>query len=181
MLLIPVHLSSVLHPVCFSLLLHPVFLSLDYPLIDYIINLIFPSGIIKASSTNSHIFTIHIFFFFIVVALTETWLSDRILDTKILPAHFTIYRKGHSSKVSGVLLAIDHWISSTPLPSPASLEILTVQISSFISHNTLTICVVYIPPSSCCSQYFKLLQYLSTIIANCPIIILGDLDLPMQR
>ena len=66
---------------------------------------------------------------FNVIALTETWPFDHIMDNEILPANFTIYRKDRASKGGGVPLAPDYSVPSVLLPSPANLKVLTVKVS----------------------------------------------------
>ena len=42
-------------------------------------------------------------------AITETWLSNSILNGEILPSNYTIYRRDRASRGGGVLLAVkDH-------------------------------------------------------------------------
>lgn len=41
-----------------------------------------------------------------ILAITETWLHDLILDNEILPCGYVIYRNDRSTRGGGVMLAI---------------------------------------------------------------------------
>ena len=48
---------------------------------------------------------------FDIIAVTETWLSDKIFNNEILPSNYSIIRRDRSSRGGGVLLAVKHDIS----------------------------------------------------------------------
>ena len=66
-----------------------------------------------------------------VFCLTETWLSDFVFDSKVLPYDFIVYRKDRPSQGGGVLVATHDSIPSLLLPS-SCLEIVSVQLSEFM-------------------------------------------------
>ena len=47
-----------------------------------------------------------------IIAITETWLSDNLLDQEIIPTSYTIYRKDRSPRGGGVMLAVKNSIPS---------------------------------------------------------------------
>ena len=63
-----------------------------------------------------------------VISVTETWLSQSILNNEILPNGYSIFRKDHSSCGGGILLAIARHLPTHLLPSPTEIEALIVQI-----------------------------------------------------
>ena len=80
-----------------------------------------------------------------IIGLTETWLTDAILDNEILPINYSIYRADRDTRGGGVLLAVKNTIPSQRIESPKDLEVVSVLIGS---NNPVKICVVYNPPNS---------------------------------
>ena len=111
---------------------------------------------------------------FNVFCLTETWLSDFVFNSEVLPYDFIVYRKDRPSRGGGVLVAVHDSIPSLLLSSPSDLEIVSIKHNyDYIS------CAVYIPPHSSESYVFSVVQYLSDIVcsfSNC--IIVGDFNFP---
>ena len=110
-----------------------------------------------------------------ILAITETWLSDEILDKEILSNGFTIYCNDRASRCGGVLIALKSNISSKQLPIPSGLEVVTAEISC---NTTVTLCVIYIPPNSDSSCHHYILTYLSTIASKPHTLILSDFNYP---
>ena len=75
-----------------------------------------------------------------IIGVTETWLSDKLFDNKILPHSYSIIRKDCQSRGGGVMFAIKHSKLYQVLPSPSDLEIHTISTGSI----TLTIYFIYI-------------------------------------
>ena len=74
------------------------------------------------------------------------------------------------------MLAVHHSIPSSLLPSPPDLEIVCIQVSS---KPPVTICLVYVPPSSDQQHYSDVLLYLETLAVTYPnLVILGDFNSP---
>ena len=46
-----------------------------------------------------------------IIAVTETWLTDKILDNEILPSDYSIIRKDRHTRGGGVMLAIKNFKS----------------------------------------------------------------------
>ena len=90
----------------------------------------------------------------------ESWCSSSILDNEI---------------IIGVLLVIDDCIPSRTLSSPASLEVLTVEI---LLPRSIVLSLVYIPPNSNSDYINRLTDYLSCVMCDHELIILGDFNLP---
>ena len=76
---------------------------------------------------------------------SESWLTELLFDNEILPTNFTIFRNDRGSRGGGVLLAVKDYIATKLLPSPANLEMLTVEIK--LTYTTVILCVVYLPPN----------------------------------
>jgi len=60
---------------------------------------------------------------FKIIALSETWLHNAVLDSEILPHGYTIYRAGRGSRGGGVTIAVSNELPSKHLPSPPNLEV----------------------------------------------------------
>jgi len=65
-----------------------------------------------------------------IIGLTETWLTDAILDNEILPINYSIYRADRDTRGGGVFLAVKDTIPSQCIESPKDLEVVTVLIGS---------------------------------------------------
>ena len=113
---------------------------------------------------------------FKIIAITETWLTDNILDNEILPTGFKIFRNDRDSRGGGVLLAIHQSSSAEVLPlPPPHLEVIAVKLTRPIS---LVICVVYLPPNSSHAHCAALCNYLSALLDGNTVVILGDFNFP---
>jgi len=77
-----------------------------------------------------------------IYCISETWLHDSIFDGEILSYGYTIYRKDRGSRGGGVLIAIEDSVSSSSLPSPTDLEVISVSID--LSNDPITLCTVYV-------------------------------------
>ena len=69
-------------------------------------------------------------FDFSLIAITETWLNNGVLDGEILPNNYTIYRRDRASRGGGVLLAVNNNLSSRQFSSSDDIESIVVEISS---------------------------------------------------
>ena len=104
-------------------------------------------------------------------------LSENVLDHEIIPTGYTIYRKDRSSRGGGVMLAVKNSIPSHALDTPTELETLCVQIGS---DDSVTLCLVYIPPSSSELYIQSLCDYINTTVSHSSTkcILLGDFNFP---
>ena len=57
-----------------------------------------------------------------IIAVTESWLSEPVLNNEILPTDYTIYRRDRSSRGGGVLLCVNQSIPSNLILSHCNLE-----------------------------------------------------------
>lgn len=111
-----------------------------------------------------------------IFAVTETWLSDSHYDGEILPTGYNIFRKDRGSRGGGVLLVIDNCFSATLLPSPSSLEVLTVRINTT---EPVLVSVVYVPPSIDSPSFDSLLSYLGSLFSSGErVFVMGDFNCP---
>ena len=109
-----------------------------------------------------------------IIAVTETWLSDNILDNEILPNSYSIVRKDRQSRGGGVMLAIKNSKSYEVMPSPPNLELIIIRIASSIP---VIYCLVYIPPKSSdeyLQDFFNFLTNYKNITDN--LILFGDFN-----
>ena len=60
---------------------------------------------------------------FDLFGVTESWLTNKIVDNDILPHVYTLIHEDRGSRGGGVMLAISKSSSYQVLPTPASLEI----------------------------------------------------------
>jgi len=96
-----------------------------------------------------------------ILCITETWLSSDICDNEIL-------RNDRDSRGGGVLIAIRDSITSSIIPSPSNIEVISVLISM---QTSFIICVLY---------YEILFNYLIDLVNGNtnPVILLGDFNFP---
>ena len=108
---------------------------------------------------------------------TESWLSNSIFDTEILPSGYSIYRKDRGSCGGGILVAVADSIPTKLVPSPPNLEALTVMIS--YSNRQILLCCVYIPPNPDAHYFHSYVSYLSNhATPHESILFLGDFNIP---
>ena len=113
---------------------------------------------------------------FSIFCFTETWLSNSIFDHEVFPSGFTVYRKDRNTRGGGVLIAVKNILPTKLIPSPSSLEIITISID--VKH-PLILCVVYVSPNSYDCYYRHLNEYLTFLSQNyTSIIIVGDFNMP---
>ena len=110
-----------------------------------------------------------------ILAVTETWLSDRILDNEIIPAGFNIYRNDRPSRGGGVLIAVDRSLPSRPLAVPFGHEVVTVEVKC---PHVVILCVVYIPPGATFTHLQVLLRYIQSLLTCERLVLLGDFNQP---
>ena len=71
---------------------------------------------------------------FTIYCITETWLTDLVYDSEILPLNFNIFRKNRKSRGGGVLVAINESIQSSIIPSLMDFELISVSIKRKLSY-----------------------------------------------
>ena len=107
----------------------------------------------------------------------DTWPSDCIYDGEILPCGFSLLHKDRVSHGGGVLIAIKNYLSSSCLPSPVDLEVISIKI--YRSQSQLVMCNCYIPPNSGKSYLNSLLIYCSDLLFRYDnVIFTDDFNLP---
>ncbi|ELT90398.1 hypothetical protein CAPTEDRAFT_202275 [Capitella teleta] len=98
-----------------------------------------------------------------LVAITETWLTEDVLDSEVLPQNMQCHRKNRSEtrqsvRGGGLLLGIDNRLpSKRRLDLKCECEILVCEISGS-SRVNIAIILVYRPPSSDCATFTSLLD-----------------------
>ncbi|KAH8415452.1 hypothetical protein KR215_010558, partial [Drosophila sulfurigaster] len=67
---------------------------------------------------------------FNVIAFTETWLKNDILDTEIFSSRFSVYRRDRKvRRGGGVLIAVDAQLNSELFDHTSDIELVAVRLS----------------------------------------------------
>ena len=98
-----------------------------------------------------------------IIAITETLLSDNLLNQEIIPTSYSVYRKDQSYRGGVMMLAVKHSVPSHTLGTPTELEALCVQIGK---NDSVTICLVYIPPHSSEMYIQSLCDCINTTVSH---------------
>ena len=98
-----------------------------------------------------------------IYAITESWCSLFVLDNEIITPNFPIFNKDCGSRSGGVFLVVQESITSRLIPSPASLEIVSVEV---LLTRPNVFCLVYIIPGATTSYVSSILQYLSSVVRD---------------
>ena len=101
-------------------------------------------------------------------------MNDSITNNEILPIDFVIYRKDRVSRGGGVMMAVHFSISSKPISSPDTLELIVVEMKQI----SCTVCTVYVPPNSDLEYMSSLVSFLSTLSSSTNLIVMGDFNSP---
>ena len=105
------------------------------------------------------------------VAITETWLTNSILDSELLPSNYSLFCTDRSSPGDCLMLATHNSIPTKELSSTLDLEIVTVILELKIR---IILFLVYISPHSnsfyfyICLPIWVSLSYL--IIKSFPVV-----------
>ena len=112
---------------------------------------------------------------FHVLALSETWLSSRILDKEIVPFGYTIYRSDRESRGGGVLVCTSHTTPSRLIKSHSSIDMVSIEI---LSSPSIVFCCVYIPPGCADSHFISVVHAIDDLALSFErLIIVGDFNL----
>lgn len=116
-----------------------------------------------------------------IVAITETWLNDSVLNAELFPPGYQVFRRDRStgqSRGGGVLLAVSNLIQARRLQHLESDgENLWVKLE-LSNKKSFIISVVYFPPNSPMHVYDSFFEKLDSIVLKHEsIIILGDFNL----
>lgn len=98
------------------------------------------------------------------------------MDNEIFPVGFTVYRNDRSSRGGGVLVAVKDKIPSHRIPTPPSLEVIAVELGYPCN---VTLCTVYVPPSSS-SEYHNILHDFMAFLCSKDrqLVFIGDFNYP---
>lgn len=131
----------------------------------------------KLSSFQSFVYSS----FFDVIAITETWLSDRFQNCELFPSYYSVFRCDRSSRGGGVLLATKSQIpvKLIPLQTPTCFESLTILL---MLKTPVIFSVIYVPPHAHDSLLHNLIDHLSLVISQgYKTILVGDFNMPDIR
>ena len=118
-----------------------------------------------------------------VIAITETWLNNNVLDSEILTDEYLIYRRdreySENSRGGGILLAVKKTLKSSLVHIDELSEILAVSVASSQNQNILFV-VCYRSPSSDIQLFVKNLNVLLSNVHTKyhRICMLGDFNCP---
>ena len=131
-----------------------------------------------------------------LIAITETWLHDGLLDSEILDlSMYQVFRKDrnhklcHVSRGGGVLLAVSQSIKASICDKPICDTIHILQALPFIDlltvkitwkFRTFFVLVIYIPPQCTSENYCLFFDYLMSLyyLHGSDLIIFGDFNIP---
>ena len=129
---------------------------------------------------------------FDLVAISESWLTNDILNSELSTDIFTIYRKDRAleslgvTRGGGVLLAVRSSITATELDLSSIndvvpyIDIVGVKITSH-NNRKLLVFVLYIPPHTSSQNYelfFDAFTSLEILMENHQTLIKGDFNAP---
>ena len=110
---------------------------------------------------------------FCILCITETWLSEFISDSEILP----LYRNDRHSRGGGVLIAVTSYLFTSLIPSPHGLEVICIKLGQ--GNDIIVICCVYVPPGSPLTYVSSLVHFLTKLTSSfTKCIVVGDFNFP---
>ena len=100
-----------------------------------------------------------------IVMITETWLSDTVIDSYVGINNFHLFRCDRSNRIGGgvCIWVNDNISSSLHLPTgvpPSSCEIVFTKL--FCASRVILCCVIYVPPGLCKDVH----QHISDFLVN---------------
>ena len=110
-----------------------------------------------------------------IICVTETWLTDQLSNTEILPTNYTLFRNDRHSRGGGVLIAVSNDVPSRLITCHTDIELLSVEIN--LSPKLLVVCL-YIPPNCSYDYQHKVLTSLQLLPTDCDVILTGDFNVP---
>ena len=116
-----------------------------------------------------------------VIALTETWLSNRVRNDDILPVGYKLFRRDRQTgkRGGGVLLAVKDSVRTEPTDFVSdSLELTSVVINS--SSKRVLVAVCYRPPDSSIDFLHELNRFLKFVAHSQfkNVVLMGDFNYP---
>ena len=122
-----------------------------------------------------------------VIALTETWLNNDILDSE-LTHNYTIHRCDRNARTSrhkrggGVLIAVRNELRSAAVHIADSDELEQIVVRVLLPNFELFVCCIYLPPNSnplLYTQHAECVQKLTKLVGDRNVIlVVGDYNLP---
>ena len=85
-----------------------------------------------------------------IIVGTETWLSNDILSSEVLPTNYNVFRRDRNDSHGGVLLAVKNDLVCTPIYTSKNSELLAIKLQVSKSRSII-ITAVYRPPN-CTSE-----------------------------
>ena len=110
-----------------------------------------------------------------IFAVTETWLTNSILNNEILPSGYTIFRCDRNSRGGGVMLCVDEQLPCKLVSVFSDIETIVITICG---NPAITICLSYNPPGASAETLDALFSTIGDVADVGNVIILGDFNCP---
>lgn len=140
------------------------------------------------NSKTDHFFSNCLDLHYDIICVTETWLSDSVFDSELLPDQYNVIRCDRKfslvklSKGGGVLLAIKNNITFSRInTSELSAVVPLIDIvlcKCLINMQSVTLGVIYIPPNVTANELDLFTAGLEQLILGHQFILFGDFNLP---
>lgn len=114
-----------------------------------------------------------------IICLTETWLNDNVLDSKLCFTNYNLYRNNRNNlsygkkRGGGVLIAVNKIMSCDVLNVSSVLGIEQVFLKLILNNVKIILGCIYIPPDSSVKYILNTVRSLSLYILCTPITIMS--------
>jgi len=96
----------------------------------------------------------------------ETWLSQSVFDSEVLPENYRIYRKDRSDGYGGILIGIKKQYQSEIIDSDNNCEVCAVKVRTSSNSSDIMILIsVYRPPNRDVPNYHSLCNAIYNIVS----------------
>lgn len=109
-------------------------------------------------------------------ALTETWLTNEVLDNEIAPPNYTVVRKDRPTRGRGVALLIKNDIPFTVLPEVEDVEAVFCKLK--LGSCSIIVGCCYRSPSAGQEFMPSLSEYMERHVLGSRLVLLGDFNFP---
>lgn len=110
------------------------------------------------------------------LVLTETWLSEAILDFEVVPPAYRMIRKDRPTRGGGVAIVVKNTVEFSRLPNVEGTESVWIEVTSYIP--PITLGAFYRPPNSDLQDIMHLSEYLHRLPRNKSLMVVGDFNAP---
>lgn len=112
-----------------------------------------------------------------VIAITETWLTNAVLDVEFVPNGFSCFRSDRVTRGGGTALLIKDTFQVIPLPPLDSVESVWCKLRT--KEYCLVVACIYRPPISPPDVFSSITEYIHlNHLSRYRLILMGDFNLP---